>query len=313
MDKKTVGIGEGRPGGDEGLKWGVRRRLEFIDFRLYWDGHLNRRDLIVRFGISAQQASTDIDRYMSIAPANMTYDRTAKTFVRGVGYDPVFVAGFADRFLLQLQGLQLGWIDKEQTWFDDMPPAEVVRLRHRALDDAILRPVLDGIRERRVLRVDYSPMSGKPMGPRTIAPHALAFSDGRWHVRCWNAEHGDFRDFTLNRMSSVKDMSPSVIDPQHDFEWQLMGDMILVPNPQLSEVERRSVMREYDFSGDSLIWPTRLALVFYVKAQHNLDLDWPSVKPTKQHLVLVNGSELDDRVRAARTMSAVALTSGAVK
>ena len=27
------------------LKWGVRKRLEFIEFRLFWDGRLNRGDL----------------------------------------------------------------------------------------------------------------------------------------------------------------------------------------------------------------------------------------------------------------------------
>ena len=24
------------------LKWGVGRRLEFIEFRLFWEGHVNR-------------------------------------------------------------------------------------------------------------------------------------------------------------------------------------------------------------------------------------------------------------------------------
>ena len=298
---------------DSGLKWSVRRRLEFIDFRLFWDARLNRRDLIDRFGISAQQASTDIDRYMTLAPSNMEYDRVAKTFVRAAGYRPALVAGFADRFLLQLQGLQLDWIDKDQTWFDETPPAEVVRLRHRALDDAILLPVLDGIRDRRNLEVEYWPMSGKPPGLRTIAPHALAFSDGRWHARSWNAEHGDFRDFTLNRMSRVSDLGRSDIDPGDDFEWQLKGEMILEPNPQLSKVEQESVKREYDFQGQSLIWPTRLALIFYVKAQHNLDVDPSRIRPSKQQLVLVNGAELDESIRAARSMSAVALESGRPK
>ena len=37
----------------ERLRWGVRRRLEFIDFRLFWDGRFNRSDLAHTFGISA--------------------------------------------------------------------------------------------------------------------------------------------------------------------------------------------------------------------------------------------------------------------
>ena len=42
------------------LRWNVRRRLEFIEFRLIWDGHFNRRDVMDAFKISAQQASLDI-------------------------------------------------------------------------------------------------------------------------------------------------------------------------------------------------------------------------------------------------------------
>jgi len=34
------------------LRWGVERRLEFIAFRLLWEGHMNRGDLMDAFGVS---------------------------------------------------------------------------------------------------------------------------------------------------------------------------------------------------------------------------------------------------------------------
>jgi hypothetical protein len=42
------------------LRWGVEQRLEFIEFRLFWEGHVNRRDLMDQFGVSVNQASTDL-------------------------------------------------------------------------------------------------------------------------------------------------------------------------------------------------------------------------------------------------------------
>ena len=33
------------------LKWGVERRLEFIEFRLFWEGSINRADLVEFFGV----------------------------------------------------------------------------------------------------------------------------------------------------------------------------------------------------------------------------------------------------------------------
>jgi hypothetical protein len=66
----------------QNLRWGVERRLEFIEFRLFWEGSVNRGDLIDTFGVSIQQASTDLQRYQDIAPPNMLYDKSAKATFR---------------------------------------------------------------------------------------------------------------------------------------------------------------------------------------------------------------------------------------
>ncbi len=39
------------PGGEAVLKWGVERRLEFIEFRLYWEGGVNRSDIIAKLSM----------------------------------------------------------------------------------------------------------------------------------------------------------------------------------------------------------------------------------------------------------------------
>jgi hypothetical protein len=77
--------------GSERLRWGVRRRLEFIDFRLFWDGRFNRSDLAATFGISAQQASADIGHYEKIAAANLRYDRAEKAYIRTDDFAPAFI------------------------------------------------------------------------------------------------------------------------------------------------------------------------------------------------------------------------------
>ena len=41
-------------------RWSVGQRLEFIDFRLFWEGHVNRGDLVSFFGVSVPQASSDL-------------------------------------------------------------------------------------------------------------------------------------------------------------------------------------------------------------------------------------------------------------
>ncbi|MEO5366942.1 MAG: WYL domain-containing protein, partial [Magnetococcus sp. WYHC-3] len=59
---------------DKELSWGVERRMEFIEFRLFWEGRINRRDLIEQFGVSVPQATVDFKQYQERAPDNLLYD-----------------------------------------------------------------------------------------------------------------------------------------------------------------------------------------------------------------------------------------------
>ena len=42
------------------MRWGVEKRLEFIEFRLYWEACINRADITDQFGVSVPQASKDL-------------------------------------------------------------------------------------------------------------------------------------------------------------------------------------------------------------------------------------------------------------
>ena len=48
----------------KGMNWNVERRYEFMEFRLYWQGNINRSDLMEAFGISVQQASKDFANFI---------------------------------------------------------------------------------------------------------------------------------------------------------------------------------------------------------------------------------------------------------
>jgi hypothetical protein len=73
------------------LRSEVERRLEFIELRLFSEGHVNRSDLTDQFGVSVNQASTDLNRYIGLAPDNMVYDKSARTYVRGPAFKPRFL------------------------------------------------------------------------------------------------------------------------------------------------------------------------------------------------------------------------------
>ncbi|QCM14187.1 WYL domain-containing protein (plasmid) [Agrobacterium tumefaciens] len=282
--------------GDRNLRWGVSKRLEFIDFRLFWQGSFNRKDIVDFFGISEQQASSDIALYQSRAEKNLTYDRSQKSYVRTADYSPEFVGPFSDRYLLQLMAVQRGWMNEGDTWFSDKPPVEVVgSLQRRATSPSHLLHILDAIKQNAELEVGYASLTGSTPGLRVIAPHSFLFAGGRWYIRAWSKEHNDFRDYNLNRIDSAILLGKCNVNANMDLEWHHTMELVLTPNPMLEETKQRAVAAEYDMVADELRVPCRLSAAFYLINEHNLDVPLGVLKPDKQQLVLKN---LDEVVRA---------------
>ncbi len=295
--------------GDDGerLRWGVRRRLEFIDFRLFWGGRFNRSDLAQRFGISAQQASSDIAQYEKLAPQNLRYDRAEKAYRRADAFAPAFIGEMIERYLLQLVAIENRWMRPEDTSFDTMPSVEVVTLGRRPTDPAVLLRVLDAIRNGLEIDIDYASLTGSVQPTRAIAPHALSYSAGRWYVRSWSREHNDFRDYNLNRIGAVTGQRSTSVDPKLDFEWVHKINLVIVPNPALSTERQAAVATEHAMTGGRLIRPCRLSLSFYLMSEYNLDVEPGVLKPEKQQIILQNRDEVTQARALARQMSIEAL------
>ncbi len=291
----------------EQLRWGVRRRLEFIDFRLFWDGRFNRSDLADTFGISTQQASADIAQYEKLAAGNLHYDRVEKAYRRTESFSPAFIGETIERYLLQLVAIENRWMRPEDTWFDAIPPVEVLTLGRRPTDATVLLPVLDAIRNKREIDIEYGSLTGSMQPSRTIAPHALAHSAGRWYVRSWSRDHNDFRDYNLNRIASVNYHRAASVDPALDFEWVHMINLVILPNPSLNTERQAAVAAEHGMTDGRLIRPFRLSLSFYLMSEYNLDVEPGVLKPEKQQIILQNRDEVTQARALARKMSIEAL------
>ncbi|MCY0093871.1 hypothetical protein [Hoeflea ulvae] len=104
------------------LCWGVEQRFEFREFRLFWEGHVNRSNLMDRFGVSLDQASTDLNRYIGFAPDNIVYNKSARTYVRGQAFKSLFRQTYSSRYLSQLWSVADGIIDREALWIAGLRP-----------------------------------------------------------------------------------------------------------------------------------------------------------------------------------------------
>jgi hypothetical protein len=291
----------------DSLRWGVRRRLEFIDFRLFWDGRFNRGDLSRTFGISEQQASADVKEYERRADSNLRYDRGERAYLRLETYKPAFIGETIERYLLQLVAVENRWMQSDETWFANRPPFEVVTLGRRATDPEVLLVVLDAIRKKQEINVEYASLTGSVQPSRSIAPHAVAHSAGRWYVRSWSREHNDFRDYNLNRISSATQPRPNATDAALDLEWVNKIDLKIIPNPKLTPERQAAVVAEHDMKEGQLKLTCRLSLSFYLMSEYNLDVEPGLLQPEKQQLILINREEVTQARTLSRQMSKEAL------
>jgi hypothetical protein len=292
---------------DGRVRWSTARRLEFIEFRLLWKGRVNRSDIAEAFGVTVQQASTDLGLYEQIAPHNIAYDRTAKTFVAAATFRPSQVRDYADRYLLQLAAIENGWIEKDDTWFDELPPVGVVPIPPRRVPTALIHRLLRAIRERAELDIEYQSMSKPSPTLHTVAPHAFGFDGVRWHVRSWCKAHNDFRDFVLTRIDGVLGERAASVDPQFDYEWHQSIQLVIAPNADLPQPVRRAIAQEYQMSGGRLKVEARVALAFYFIRQFNLDLE--NLPPERRQIVLLNRDEFEAARQQALAAARAALDS----
>lgn len=78
------------PLADLKLGYAVVQRIRLIDFLIGHYGSINRSALMDYFGISMPQASADLATYQQIAPLNIVYDKSQKTYCKTEAFARLF-------------------------------------------------------------------------------------------------------------------------------------------------------------------------------------------------------------------------------
>ncbi len=284
---------------DDRRSWTMIRRLEFVEWKLFWDGRLNRNDLEEKFGISTPQASVDLRHYRDVAPGNIEYNSTEKTYLAAKGIFPKFLRLSADRILLQLRAFLTGALPREDIWFRDLPPVDMTPDIVRHVDPESLRTILGAIRSRQAIAMRYQSLTDSRW--RSVAPHALAFDGYRWHLRAWCCDREDFRDFVLSRIEELGSVEAADYDPADDVEWSTKTILKLCPHPGLDENQRLAILRDYDMSNGCREIEVRLSMAYYFIRRMNLDLE--NLAPARVQIVLVNVAQVKAEIDAARLAS----------
>ena len=280
-----------------GLRWGVEKRLEFIEFRLFWEGGINRADITKYFGVSVPQASNDLTQYQELAPHNVRYDKSEKRYFASNSFKSLFLRPDADRYLTQLRSICDGVLPAEETWLTETPPFEALTMPRRLVDANVLRAVLHAIRNKKSLEIHYQSLTRAKAIWRWITPHALGFDGLRWHTRAFCHIDHKFKDFLLPRFLGTRQEGEPGADRAEDYIWHEFTAVVLKPNPHLNEDQKRVVALDYGMSDQRLEVKVRLAWLYYFLRRLNLDFEETKHDPRQQQLVLAN----PDQVRKAHS------------
>jgi hypothetical protein len=270
------------------LRWGVEQRLEFIEFRLFWDGHVNRIDLMEHFGLSVNQASSDLNRYIGFAPENMLYDKSARMYVRGPDYAAQFLKPDANRYLAQLRSLADGIMDSDDTWIAELPSYDAAPKPARGVNPVILRSVVGAIRRSEAVEVKYQSLSRPEPTWRWIAPHAIGFDGFRWHTRAFCKTDEVFKDFLLSRILQTRSVEASEVTDAADADWQEHVTLEIGPHPELSENQKKVIALDYGMRDGKAKIQVRRALLYYALKRLGLDNNTATRPPQEQQIVLVS-------------------------
>lgn len=275
------------------LPWGVERRLEFIEFRLFWEERINRGDLISFFNISVPQASADFSKYQELAPGNMIYDNKGKYYYVSPDFKPVLIAPSAEQYLVRYIVETSGLLQRHKSFLGFIPPADTVPLPWRRVDPIILRDILRAIKKQKAIAIEYQSMSRPEKLTRWVSPHALGFDGNRWHCRAYCHIDEVFKDFVLGRILNISAERDSKIDPKTDIEWESFITVKVGPHPQLSEGQKKIIEREYGMTNGEASIVVRRAMLYYLISRIGLTRGYDKTLQ-KPLIVLLNTEEVQE-------------------
>lgn len=279
--------------GDWPVRWDLLLRYRLIEVIGLWEGRLTTNHLMRAFGIGRQQASKDINTYLSdYGPENLVYDRFLKGYRPTPGFRPVFTRGVADEYLQMMharedlassfKALTVRELNTEVL----LPPA-------RDLRPEVLQPVLQACRERKRVEIEYASLANPEPEYRVIQPHTVVHTGYRWHVRAWCEKNGDFRDFVLSRIGDQPELVTAATQRAEDDDaWQARVIVRLGPDPRLTSAQQALIARDYGMQSGELRLKTRGALVSYLLQQLRVDTPTNQRSPEAQQVVVLNPEEV---------------------
>ncbi|WP_347331184.1 WYL domain-containing protein [Marinimicrobium locisalis] len=263
-------------------------RYRYTELIAWWEGQVNTRQIIEQFGVSRQQASSDINAYNELTKGNLAYDASRKAWRPSSHFERCYITDDVTEYL--------SWIQSGY----NIPaplilPYESLQLPARQVLPSVMRGLVEAIRKRRRLDVDYVSLSNPDRQGRVIAPHTFVNTGLRWHLRAWCEKSSEYRDFVLSRFrGSPELLGQSEHTAEQDIGWNTEVTLIFSPDPRLPERKREVLEHDYQMTDGHLYRRTRACMVQYLIQEMQVNTKIWDGTPEAQQLVLVNRDDIKE-------------------
>ena len=244
-----------------------RDRLAYIELKLRFVGEIRRQDLASRFGIQTAATTRDLGLYKELARSNIDYDSRSKTYVVGKEFAPLFDFP-AERVLTWLtEGFGDGDPVRTRTGVSFDIPGKLGQP-----DLNTLSCVTRAISHKCPLRIRYHSIANGA-SEREIVPFALLDTGLRWHVRAFDRNSDEFRDFVLTRLLDPAVLKEAPVQAHErsdqDIQWTRIVELELVPHPDQPRPE--ITIMDYGMCDGGLKMKLRAATAGYTLRKWSVD------------------------------------------
>ena len=237
-----------------------RERVKFIDYRAYLLGKVGRKDLQEKFGIASAAATRDFNLYNNLAPQNLDYQPSIRSYVVSTSFKPVFEYLAEDVLQSLTSNLENESITDEKK----------IRLG-RTPETSLLCTLTRAIHLKKVIECTYL-STGSGENIKKLVPHAFFDTGLHWYVRSYDKAKARFADFSLSRFLSVKELAESPLEEEtqaSDQAYQTIVPLVITAHPQQNHPE--TIEYDYGMENKQLIKEVRAPFVGYLLRRWNID------------------------------------------
>ena len=241
-----------------------------------------------------------INHYLTYySPEGLIYDRRLKGYKPTEQFLPRFSEGKVDEYLMLLHRekqhqrqheaglLTLPLMDLRYGHI------EILDVPNRHIDPKIVRGLVQAARGQLRVDVDYVSLSSAEQSGRNIVPHTLIYDGIRWHVRAYCEKRGEYLDFVMSRFRGVPDLlDASEHGRDKDDEWNRIVEVLVIPNPRLTEKQQAIIAQDYAMQDGQLRFTQRVPLFHYALDRMQINYGQYEKSPSLYPLVLANKDDL---------------------